>query len=470
MGENTLLYDLVNTAEQIRRKYNRQEITAPMVIMAAAEICRTRYTGFTKYENMTFGEQFEEERLRMAFSIAVSARPIYAYSAMKRMILKHRDEYTFDFLPKALALGKEIDKQRKKRDVTAETLLLLALASLPEEDSGVLLEQPREGLLPIAALLKQIDSGINNYVINELNFIVEKLNQKIKSTSELMNWKPEKEFCNVKEFAQLLKDHISYVFKGNELCLTIKDFFGGEQDLNLSIVYVDEVFYVHDNGGAINYLKKHIPQNSQYLKYVYKVCSKKWVIDDRIHGFFSYHYNLMHYLCALIFVANADLVADKMTKQKYARPDGAVLPNYSKAESFSPEAVIERFVTSIAVSFDTHSGTDVSFMLYYPEADRYAKFNIVVQEEGLVRIRDSNRQTIDSSIFGAYYSYREDIDRYKAYINKVGQRFGAEYDGEVSIVSIVEYGDVNEFVKAFIKFVNAAILLSEFGNKIDPDK
>ncbi len=470
MVENTLLYDLLNTAELIRKKFNRQEITAPIVIMAAAEICRMRYSGFTKYENLTFGEQFEEERLRMAFNIVVSTRPTYAYSTMRRMILKQRDDYTFDFLPKALALGKEIDRQRNKRDVTAETLFLLALASLPKEDRRILFEQYREEMLPIAAILKQIDSGINDYVISELSYIVERLNQKIKATGELKDWKPEKEFCDAAEFAQMLKDHISYVFNGNELHLTFKNFFGGEQDLEMSIVYVDEVYYVHDNGGAISYLKKHLPQDSEYLKYVYKVSSKKWVVDDRIHGCFTYHYNFMHYLCALIFVANADLVAGKMSKQKYARLDVTVLPNYSKAECFAPEVILDRFIKSITASFNDHKGTDVSFMLYYPEADRYATFNIVIQEEGVARIRDANRHTIDSSIFGAYHSYREELGRYEAYINKVSQRFGAKYDGDASIVSVVEYNDAKDVVRAFIKFVNAAILLSEFGNKINPDK
>ena len=84
-------------------------------------------------------------------------------------------------------------------------------------------------------------------------------------------------------------------------------------------------------------------------------------------------------------------------------------------------------------------------------------------EDGSLRLSDHCKGKIEGEIFETFYFSNDDLTPYRSCIDRFCRRFGADFDGkDLSLTAKPE-----DFIPALFRFINLAVLLSDFGRMIE---
>lgn len=312
----------------------------------------------------------------------------------------------------------------------------------------------------ICKFLTVIDANIYNYVINESEKLCAKFKKRIDEATALRDWRPAKKFVEPQELSNMFFSAIKTEYSQNVLKITIPGFFN-ESDLVLSIHCVNEVYYVQDNGCAINRLKKRVDED-KLSRILNKVCSKHWLKNGCVIGFFTGFHYFFYYLQKLIFIANGDLVYSRFEEQAYkAHIKERDYIDEDKAQSFDYVKLLSDLKNDFSFGYDENCGLYFSIATTYSLFSTHISFLIETIDDNIC-ISDMRKGKTEGEIFEAFYWSNDDITPYEKFINKFTKRFNAEFKNE----NVYLTDKKENWIKAQFKFINLAVLLSEIGHNI----
>ena len=248
--------------------------------------------------------------------------------------------------------------------------------------------------------------------------------------------------------------------------VTVPEFFAATGDgLHLTFLYYDEVFYVHDNGGAVAQLKKQIGNADTFQKTLKRVGEKVSFDGERMVGAFCQVHTFFRYMQMLVFIANADLYCDCLDEDGLRFDNDIVLPTDDKLESLDLNGLFECLDGGIFCSLNDDGSYRLSLAMFYSTFSTYASYRVELTDER-VTVTDFHKGKIEGELFESFYWDHDSTADYADEINRYGCRFGVEFDGkDIFITDSSEHSN-----KAFWSFFNMAVLMSELGNRIELPK
>ncbi len=244
-----------------------------------------------------------------------------------------------------------------------------------------------------------------------------------------------------------------------------KFFAATGDDLSLTFYYSGRVFYVHDNGGALNQLKKRINDTQELERTVKKVGANVSFDGEETVGAFCQVHTFFHYLQILVFVANADLYCDNLDEDGLRYDSDIILPSVESREKLNSDELLKIIDEGILCRLNDDGSYRFSLAMFYSTFSTFTSYKVELNDL-TVRITDFLKGNIEGEIFESFYWDHDDIGKYADEINRYCQRFGVGFDGkDIFITDSAE----NLYI-ALMRFFNAAVLLSELGNLIDLPK
>lgn len=257
--------------------------------------------------------------------------------------------------------------------------------------------------------------------------------------------------------------------KNGKICsLIIPDFFADtDGDLKLSFVCVDGVYYVHDNGCAVRRLKANCKSElyNEKLKKVYFDRTG----DEKVVGRFAQVFHFFHFVQALIFISNADLIADSIKDEFYFLDPEVNFPDVESVEDIDITVLLEKLKAGITVGSKNHDAVWIGVRTCYSLNSTSVGYLVEHLENGTFKISDKCKGNIEGEVFESFYWGNNNIYRYSNCINRFCKRFGGEFDGKDISVTALSEADI---INSLFRFINLAVLLSEFGRLIklpEPD-
>lgn len=251
--------------------------------------------------------------------------------------------------------------------------------------------------------------------------------------------------------------------KTGKICsLVIPDFFADtDGELKLSFVCIDGVYYVHDNGCAVRRLKANCKSEAYKEKLEKVYCDSMG--EEKVVGRFTQVFHFFHYIQVLIFISNADLIADSM-EDKFCFLDPEVkFPDVDSVEDTDMNVLLEKLKEGISAGSKNHDAVWIGVRSCYSLNSTSVGYLVERLEDGIFRISDKCKGNIEGEVFESFYWGNNDISRYSNYVNRYCKRFGGEFDGkDISVTALSE----TDIVRSLFRFINLAVLLSEFGRLI----
>ncbi len=457
MQHSLLLKTILEKAEEIKKEFNYEYLCASHIAIAVADFCNSKYTGICISDNLYPSIKYEEERLRYIFKKEVKLSS-YFRMALSKANREGVKEEVFD-----VDACQEIATERNSIVLSADIVFLCAL----KQYQKICKQAVRSDLSGngVFSVLQDTDEKIYDYVIENLQKVSAILNEKIRNTEAIRDWKPAAKFAEPQELAEMFFNKIKISSIDNVVVLKIPHFFG-KSDLKLSIYKVDDVYYIHDNGCAIKHLSKQLNDKQKCERVLKKVCHSCWIDKNRITGNFTTANKFLYYLQKLIFVAHADLYYTKAVKHLYYKEKGFVFPSSHKAEPIDSEALLNELKKTINFNYDENSGIYYWLNMSYSLFSMCASFLMETLENRQIRISDKRKGKCEGELFEAFYWDNDATAPYGKFISKIAARFGAEFDG----IDVYLTDKQENFYTAILKFFNLAIILSEFGHDIDLPK
>ena len=456
MEQTPLLKEILNRANDIKEEFGFPRLCASHVAAAVVDFCRTPYTGFTVSDITWHPCRFEEERLRY-----LCAKELRLQSYFRTCLSGSKGNPQ----EKAFALQdcRQIAALRGAEVLSADVVFLQALSQLPEPYS-----KTRRSALSddaIMALLQNTDAHIYDYVIDKIEALCNKLQEKADEAAAIRDWKPAPKFAEPEDLAALFFSKISARLDGNILTLKFPRFFGSA-DLKLSVFCVDGIYYAHDNGCAVKCLSRQIADKTKRDRILKKVCHPCWIDGNKITGSFAQVSSFLYYLQMLVFVAHADLFYTRLSTRLYKQEKGFVFPNIQTAEPLDSAALLALLKSGIGFDYDKNLGLSCWLDTRYSLGSGRPAFLLETLESGNIRISDKKKDAQEGRIFEAFYWDNDDITPFGKYISRFAQRFGAEFTGK----NIFLTAKSHQFFPAMLTFFNLAVLLSELGHDIELPK
>lgn len=257
--------------------------------------------------------------------------------------------------------------------------------------------------------------------------------------------------------------------KTGKICsLVIPDFFADtDGELKLSFVCTDGVYYVHDNGCAVRRLKANC-KSELYREKLEKVYFDR-MGDEKVVGRFAQVFQFFHYIQALIFISNADLIADSIEDKFYFLDSEVNFPDVEAVEDIDMSELLEKLKEGITVGSKNHDAVWMGIRTCYSLNSTSIGYLVERLENGTFKISDKCKGNIEGEVFESFYWGNNNISRYSNFINRYCKRFGGDFDGkDISVTALSE----TDIVNSLFRFINLAVLLSEFGRLIklpEPD-
>jgi len=463
MEHSKLLTDIIIRAEEIQKTKQTAFISAPCIIAAVAEFCACEYKGITNYDQNIYPEHFEEEGLRYIFKKVFKSSASLLSLFYKSKQRKGFSRYDFDFLKEYKSVFEKLAKERKKLALSADMVFLVAVNSLnsshrPSANAEFC------GQFSVEKALLQIDENIYDYVITENNKIIERLKSKICDAKAKRDWRPAAKFM---EPDDLLCSFLSYfTTKALNGCLEIKipHYFGDDNTLNLTVCKNEGIYYVHDNGGALNQLKKHAKTPQNFENILNAISENLSLENGNVVGCFSQTHTFLHYLQILIFVSHADLFYKELHPKGLESDLGISFPK--QTQHFDTDRFIDKLSGKFQCFYDENRGLCLRIYTSYALNPSPVEFLIETLENDKLKISDAKKGELEGEIFESFYWGNNELSNYSDYIKGFCKRFEADFNGE-NISLTANYGCFDDFVCAFFKFMNLAVLLSEFGRMIE---
>ena len=453
MLHTVLLDEILKKSHEIREEFGGEHLSATHIAIAVSEFCKTKYIGFAISDITYRPSRFEEERLRYIAAKEVKVSSFFKIT-LKNNVKKGIKEREFDF-----SLAEKISALRGAEVLSADVVFLCALKEFQGNHKAAV----RTMLTEEAVFLElcEVDSKICDYVIEKVEEVRATLYEKVKEAIAIRDWKAAPKFDEPENLLDSFFKKIKKTVADNILTLKFSRFFG-KTDLKVSIHRVGDIYYIHDNGCAANHLLKQVGDKAKCERIIKKVCNKCWIDGNRITGSFITPFQFLYYLQNLIFIAHADIFYTRAEKQFYSVDKDYVFIPASKAEPLNEEVLIEQLKKAINFYYDEKIGLYYWMDIKYSLFSTRAAYLIETLEKGAIRISDKRKGNIEGEIFEAFYWNNDDIGPYSKFINKTVSRFGGEFDGRN--VYLTEKQE--NFAGAIYRFLNIAVLLSEFGHDI----
>ncbi len=457
MAHTVLLKEILQKADDIKTEFGGKHLYASHIAAAVVDLCQTAYTGFSISDTTCRPSRFEEERLRYIF-----AKEIKLKSYFRTCLARHRregvTEEAFD-----VAGCEQIATLRGTDILSADVVFLCALKALDAPYSATVRSALSDEA--ILGILQDTDANIYDYVIGELEKICDSLRKKADTAAKVRDWKPAAKFAEPEDLVSTFFDKIQTEISGNIATLRFPRFFGAT-DLKLSIHQVDGVYFVHDNGCAIRHLAKQVQDREKCHRIRRKVCHSGWIRSGCVTGDFMTASRFLQYLQILIFIAHADLFYTKLSEQIYRKNENIPYQGPENAQPMDIAALLNELKKGIGFCYDENEGLSYWLDTRYSTFSTRAAFLLETLDKGQIRISDRRKGNVEGEIFEAFYWDHEDIAPYSKFIAKFAARFSAEFDGKDIYLTAKQ----ENFYAAICKFFNLAVLLSEFGNKIELPK
>ena len=453
MVHTDLVKSILDKANCIMTEFSGEYLCASHVAAAFADFCKERYTGFA-FSSYSY-PRFEDERVRYLFSKEVKLSSFFKM----RLARNRRDcivEEPFD-----TEECEHIASLREANMLSADVVLLCALRDLHDSYRSVVRSVCTEN--SVLALLQDADVNVYDYVIQNIESICADLRKKAEEAAAIRDWKPASKFAEPEEVIQMVFDGIDIAHTGNITTVKIPKFFGNNS-LSLSFHMADEIFYVHDNGCTLRYMKKAIRDDVRYERALKRVCHSGRIDRGRITGSFTNATGFMYYLKDLIFVAQADLYYPKAKRHLCIKDKGYVYIPDSKAEPFDDTYLINMLKESVSAYYDENDGLCCLLKAgNSPFQTRYA-FLVETLEDGDIRLSDKLKGKYEGELLESCYWYHDDqdISVYRGFFTKMAERFGAEFDGK----NVYLTANPKDFRLALYRFFQFAVLISRFGHDI----
>ena len=451
MVQTELLKAILEKADEIKNEFGGEFLCASHIVVAVADFCKTKYTGFCVSD--TGYVRFEEERLRYIFSKEVRLSAYFRLRLSRNAKSEVREEeFDIDSCEKIVSV-------RESEVLSSDVIFLCALKELHQSYKNALRSISSEE--SIIALLQDADENIYDYVVDNIENIRCELKKKSDQAKAIRDWKPAPKFAEPEEVLAMFFEHIVKEMSEKEITFRLPKFFGAA-DLKLSIHQVEGIFYVHDNGCAIRHLSRRVKDKQKCEHILKKVCYSGWINRGRMTYSFLSTFTFFEYLKMLIFVAHADLYYTKAKCFLCYKDKDYSYKETEKAEILDAKILLDTLKEGIGVSYDENKGlycrVDASCSL----SSSRMFFQIETLENGKIRISDRKKGQYEGEIFEEFYWCNDDITPYSKYISKIVDRFGAEFDGrDVYLTDKTE-----NYATALFKFFNLAVLLSQFGHDI----
>ncbi len=455
MKYSELLESILAKAEEWRKERGFRHLSAALIVAACSEFRFSEYTG----QNETYyPELYEEERLRYVykklFKLGGNLRAPYMSKLTQR---PDELDVLFDFCQ-----SEEIAKKRGKDILSADLVFLSALSMLPPQDRYCV-PAYREAL-DVEQLMREIDANIYGYVVDQLSVVSAKLQKRLEEAIARRDWHPAKKFAEPEAVSHQFFDSVKVEYVDDILNLKIPHFFG-EDELVLSIHWCKDAYYFHDNGCSFRVLKKNVGNEEKAERIIKKTCHPQWIKGKKIIGVFTDSRHFLYLLQRLIFIAHGDLYFRRLTRPIYLPNPEADYLDQSLAEPFDWRGLLNEFKEKLSFGYEEKCG------LYFHVGTTYSLFSTSVSflmetVEQSVRISDRLKGKTEGEIWEAFYWNHDDIQPYKRILSRYLKRFGAGLEGK----DLYLEDSCEHWLPALFRFINLAVLLSEFGHEIELEK
>lgn len=449
MEHTDLLKEILNMADAIRAEYGAESLSASHVAAAAADFCKTRYTGFA-FSTFHY-PRFEDERLRYLFQ-----KEVKLASYFRVRLGKHRREGVKEE-PFDISRCGEVAEQRDAHFLSADVVLLCALRDLHGGyRQAVRTAHDGEAVL---ACLEDADKNVYDYTIAKIAAICRELQKKSDEAAAIRDWKPAAKFAEPEALGPMLFGKIEKSRSGHVLSLGIPGFFG-TGDLSLSIHSAGGLYCIQDNGSAIRCLSEQVQDPEKLERILRRLRGEAGA--QTVTGCFTNALGFFCYLKRLILLAHGDLHYTKARRHLCADDHGGCYVDASQAEPLEEAALLELLRSGIAFHYGENDGL---FCRVNVPGDFYASSIYLLLEspdDGILRVSDLKKSEEEGRILGNFYWDHDDLSLYRRFVTRIVRRFGGEFDGrDISLTD----GTENWF-RAMVRFFNMAMLLSEFGHDI----
>ena len=465
MQYSQLFEDLVLRAEVIHKEEKTECVSPVCFLIAVCELCASEYRGLTDYDRSEYPELFEEERVRFAFEYTMRVKPTLIKMHLKSKTRGLLKKYDVDFLNTYSKQLELVAEKRDKKAVSADVGFLVALQALEPDDR--MASSKCDKAFDANEVLFSIDKRIYGYVMRELGFVNEWLIRKYQLAEEKHNWMPSLKICEPEDLRLKFFDFVRCDVAADRVTLVFPNFFGAKgASLKVTVVRYDGLYYAHDNENTLKRLLDKVGSAEKYSEVQKSIKNNLSFDGRRVIARFADARGLLHYLEILLLVANADLYFDRLDEPGLNSDCGVVLPPEESFEAFDFNELLSGLKERVYCSFDENSGTKLTVGIPYSLNDEYASFLIETFDDKSARISDARKGEV-GEIFDSFFFGNDSLDCYKDYINRVCEGFGVLFDGR-NVYLPTDGNTVDEVFEALFKFMNVAVVLSEFGRIIIP--
>lgn len=451
MVQSGLLKFILEKANEVKNELSGEFLCASHIVVAVADFCETKYTGFSLTELSS--THFEEERLRYVFSKEVKVSS-YFRMRLSRDTKNGVYEEAFD-----MDSCEMIASLRESKILTSDVVFLCALKALYQSHGAAFRSISTDD--SIVALLQDTDKKIYDYVVDNIENIRCELKKKADWAASIRDWKPAPKFAEPDEVIAKFFEKVEKESSEKVMTLRLPKFFG-TADLKVSIHKAEGLYYIHDNGCAIRHLSRRVNDKQKCGRILKKVCHPCWLSKGRMTNSFCNTFTFFEYLKMLVFVAHADLYYTKAKCFLCYKDKGYSYVEADKAELLDETLLLEKLQEGIGFSYDENQGLYYWVDVKCSISSARTFFQMETLEGGKIRISDRKKGKYEGEIFEEFYWCNDDITPYGKFVSKIVARFDAEFDGrDVYLTDKTE-----NFCKAIFKFFNLAVLLSQFGHDI----
>lgn len=437
-----LMEVIIKKEQEIRHEFNLDNSSSESFLYAILSYFNQPYSGFTLNDHLI---PFEEERVRL-----ILGRVLKSSINLSKHVLK--------------TSLKNIESFNDWKSIqTCDYLLLQCILCLNEKSLKIIHKEYHQ--YKISDLLIEIDKEIYPYVIEQLNDVKNKINEKIDKAIEYRDYLPKEKYMDESEILKILKDNIKIGLNNNLMTLNISSFFKDSKDkLVLSIIKKDDMYYIHDHGCTIKEINKRITSKSECIELTKQFLSGTicYLKGDVVIGEINSLPYFSIYLQYLIMIANLDLIHGLFeVKEDYFREE--VYPFEGKDDLNEMINYIQNYFN---VHYDEQKGILISSHLCYFGNNTTASFQIEI-ESGKVIIKDYYNSYQEGAIFENVWYNEEDLSSYKTYINMIVRRFGGKFDG-IRVYYSFERND--SFIQSLLAYIQMSVLLAPMNELFNLEK
>ena len=469
MYATNLFNQLLMSADELQREFAIGQQYSTFLLLATLRYCKQNYTGFAEgEESQTF--PYEEERLRCMLKRAFLRGPTACARYIEFLLKKHRDTLTTGLSrDELLQKAKAIAESRKHPVFSADIVLAVALEHLDPLFEKLLSPAWGENPANATTLVAETDVGVYDYVISEIDKLIERLHQKAEAARAERDWRPARLFAPPEEVEAKLRAAISMIEQEGFLQITIPYFFADTGDpLRLTVYETDEGYVIHDNGDAVGQLKVHL-SGGDWREIAERICAGTicQIEGTILTVCMTAPYQLSWFLQYISLVAHADLYPhyNSHGNRYEINQIYLALPKKDEADFTEIRSALTRY---LSVSYDENAGIRVGLGVVFLGSNTGSSYILSTDEQGVVTITDHSNSYKEGAVLENYLNYHDDTSVDRAQVHRLAKRFGGSCNEETVFCTFVNDTE-DAVVRAIHRFVQMGVVLSQVGYSIPLD-